>query len=469
MDEKSYSKVAIDKFMNENLFFKDEKLKKYFDRNEQRDLTKFRSRVHQKFSNNDFEKIMYVLVTDSIRDIILDTIGEITEKFKASGDLIVSGGEAFNLYVDFNDRIITSDIDAKFVPRIRADTKYFGKLQALKLLLWDELGKQAKKLNTRVKNRLNSMRSKYPKVFKFLGIGFKNSGPYVTRRYTLIKKKKTSDTNSPGKGDVFIDVELFALDLNIRFFSPESGRITDNTIGGILDIPFMRPKEFGYEVAQTKLRGIVYRNALSGKITNNQKIYIASREFLIEDIYLMHKLKLRPEKKEKDRRRLVKLSQLFNKNITASESIDDVYKKVMGKLNLKTSKSRNATGNVSVSKARKVNPNNYRKYTTEPSKERISKQIVHGLKPLINNTKAEGYENSHGNKRFNLKKLKWVKESNKAYVKNEVPLRPKQAMNIPKNINATKTLYGYNPNRDKWINKDVLNAAATIPFIGLKN
>jgi hypothetical protein len=253
------------------------------------------------------------------------------------------------------------------------------------------------------------MRSKYPKVFKFLGIGFKNSGPYVTRRYTLIKKKKTSDTNSPGKGDVFIDVELFALDLNIRFFSPESGRITDNTIGGILDIPFMRPKEFGYEVAQTKLRGIVYRNALSGKITNNQKIYIASREFLIEDIYLMHKLKLRPEKKEKDRRRLVKLSQLFNKNITASESIDDVYKKVRGKLN------------------------------------------------------------SHGNKRFNLKKLKWVKESNKAYVKNEVPLRPKQAMNIPKNINTSKTLYGYNPNRDKWINKDILNAAAAIPFIGLKN
>jgi len=49
MDEKSYSKVAIDKFMNENLLFKDEKLEKYFNRNEQRDLTKFRSQVHQKF------------------------------------------------------------------------------------------------------------------------------------------------------------------------------------------------------------------------------------------------------------------------------------------------------------------------------------------------------------------------------------------------------------------------------------
>jgi len=469
MDEKSYSKVAIDRFMNENLFFKDEKLKKYFDRNEQRDLGKFRARVHQTFSKKDFENVMYVLITDSIRDIILDTVGEITEKFKTSGDLIVSGGEAFNLYVDFNDRIVTSDIDAKFVPHIRADEKYFGKLQALKLLLWDELGKQAKRLNTRIKDRLISMQSKYPKVFKFLGAGFKNSGPYVTRRYTLIKKKKTSDTNRPGKGDVFIDVELFALDLKIRFFSPESGRIMDNTIGGILDIPFMRPKEFGYEVSQTKRKGIVYRNALSGKIINNQKIYVASKEFLVEDIYLMHKLKLRPEKKEKDRRRLVKLGQLFDSKIKASDTIENIYKRVRRKLILKTSRTKIPNGDVSIKKAKKVNPYNYKKYTTEPSKERISKQIVHGLKPVINNTNVEGFEKSNGNRRFNLKTIKWVKESNRAYVKNETPLRPKQAMNIPKNINVTKTLYGYNPNRDKWIDKDVLNHASAIPFIGLKN
>jgi hypothetical protein len=32
------------------------------------------------------------------------------------------------------------------------------------------------------------------------------------RRYTLIKKKKTGTDNKPKKGDIFIDVELFALD-----------------------------------------------------------------------------------------------------------------------------------------------------------------------------------------------------------------------------------------------------------------
>ena len=61
MDEKSYSKVTIEKFMNENLFFKDAKLKKYFDRNEQRDLGKFRDRLKSNHSDKDLEKMMYVL------------------------------------------------------------------------------------------------------------------------------------------------------------------------------------------------------------------------------------------------------------------------------------------------------------------------------------------------------------------------------------------------------------------------
>src|SRR5210317_2549709 len=225
MDDKIYSKVVIDKFIDENLFFKDAKLKKYYDRNLQRDLGKFRSRVRTTHKDKDFEKIMYVFVTDSIRDIVLDTIGELTQFLHDSGDLIVSGGEAFNLYMDYENRIVTSDIDAKFVPRIPMNDKYFGKLQAVKLLLWNKMGELAKRLNLRIKKRIMSMQKKHSKLFKFLGIGFKQSGPYVTRRYTLIKKKKLAENNRPSKSDIFIDVELFALDLNIRLLSAKSGRL----------------------------------------------------------------------------------------------------------------------------------------------------------------------------------------------------------------------------------------------------
>lgn len=464
MDDQVYPESVINKFREENVFFRDAKLKKYYERNLQRDLGKFRKRLVDAHSNKSFEKMVYVLVTDSIRDIILKTIGELTTYMGNAGDLIVSGGEAFNLYVDYKDRIVTSDIDAKFVPRIPMNDKYFGKLQAVKLLLWNRLGELAKRLNTRIKNRVMGADNK---LTKFLGIGFKNTGPYVTRRYTLIKKKKASNGNAPSKGDIFIDVELFALDLNIRYFSPKSGKIEDVTLGGILDIPFMRPKEFGYEVALTKRKGLVYREHNSGKLINDKRLLVASKEFLIEDIYLMQKLRLRPEKKEKDRQRLVRLAQLIDARVKASNTMDEVFKKVSSKI---VTKKRvvSRPAKVSIQKASKIDPFKYNKFTTKPMSERLSKQIVYGLKPVVKNTNVEGYKKSSGNKRFNVEKLKWRNVKNSAYIKNEFSLRPENAKPLPKNINTSKTLYGYNPRRNNWVPKALLDKSAAIPFVGLK-
>jgi hypothetical protein len=201
---------------------------------------------------------------------------------------------------------------------------------------------------------------------------------------------------------------------------------------------------------------------------NNQKLYIASREFLIEDIYLMQKLRLRPEKKGKDRLRLIRLARIFDKRVNGADSMESAFKKVRSKIVPKTTKSVTKYRNVNVKKAKKVDPRKYSKFTTEPSKERLSKQLVHGLKSVNNKINVEGFEKTHGNQRFNLKNLKWKNTKNNAYVKNEFPLRPIQAKTLPKNINIPKTLYGYKANRDNWINKRVLNDAAAIPFIGLK-
>lgn len=469
MDTNFYSESTVEKYLNENLFFKDPKMKKYFDRNLQRDLGKFRNQARTKHSDKSFEKMMYVIVTDSIRDIIIETIGEITTYMKTMGDLIISGGEAFNLYMKYEDRIITSDIDAKFVPKIPINPKFFGKLQAIKLLLWQKLGELAKKLNIRIRNRILSQRKKYPKIFKFLGIGFKNSGPFVTRRYTLIKKSKTRNNKNPGKGDVFIDVELFALDLNIRYFSPKTGKIEDVTMGGILDIPFMRPEEFGYEVAASKRKGITYRDLSTGKLVTNKNVFVASREFLIEDIYLMQKLKLRPEKKEKDRQRLVKLGKIFVKTIKATDSMEDIFKRVKPKLIKATvQRKKREVVNVPLKKALNVNPYEYKNYTTEPSKDKLSKQLVYGLNPVVKNTNVNGYKNSNGNQRFNVGAFKWKNVNNTSYVKNEYKLRPSNAQKLPNNFQIDKTLYGYNPNRNQWVPKKLLNKSAAIPFVGLK-
>ena len=468
MDTDIYPEAAIQKYLDENLLFKDAKLKKYYERNEQRDLGKFRYRVTTTHKNKEFEKIVYLTVTNALRDIILETIGEISEHMKTMGDVIVSGGEAFNLYVEYKNRIVTTDIDAKFVPRMPVNPKFFGKLQATKLILWDKLGEISKRLNARVRKRMLLVKSKNPKLFKFLGLSIPPSGPSVTRRYTLIKKKKSGTTNAPKKGDVFIDVELFALDLNVRFFSPNSGKIEGMTLGGILDIPFMRPKEFGYEVVLTRRKGVTYRNQNTGKLVTNNKVFVASKEFLIEDIYLMSKLNLRPEKKEKDRQRLVKLAQLLDKKVTASNSIEDIFKRVKRLITRKGSPATKKNAQVSVSQAKRIDPYKYKNFTTKPSEDKLSKQIVHGLKPVTKNTNINGYKKSSGNQKLNLKSLTWKNVNNNSYVKNEVNLRPVNAKKLPKNINPLNTLYGYNPRRNAWVPKNMLNKSAAIPFVGLK-
>lgn len=468
MDTEIYPEATIQKYLNENLLFKDAKLKKYYERNEQRDLGKFRYRVHTNHKNKEFEKVVYFTVTNALRDIILETIGEISEYMKTMGDVIVSGGEAFNLYVEYKNRIITTDIDAKFVPRMPVNPKFFGKLQATKLILWDKLGEIAKRLNTRVRKRMSYIKTKNPKLFKFLGLSIPPSGPAVTRRYTLIKKKKSGDTNTPKKGDVFIDVELFALDLNVRFFSPKTGKIENVTLGGILDIPFMRPKEFGYEVVLTRRKGITYKNQNTGKLVTNNKVFVASKEFLIEDIYLMSKLNLRPEKKEKDRQRLIKLAQLLDKKVTSSNSIEDVFNRVKRLIIKKGPPATKKNAQVSISQAKRIDPYKYKNFTTKPSEEKLSKQIVHGLKPVTKNINVNGYKKSSGNQKLNLKSLTWKNVNNNSYVKNEVNLRPINAKKLPKNINPINTLYGYNPRRNTWVPQNVLNKSAAIPFVGLK-
>lgn len=181
----------------------------------------------------------------------------------------------------------------------------------------------------------------------------------------------------------------------------------------------------------------------------------------------MNKLKLRPEKKEKDRRRLVRLAQLFDKRIKSSDSMEDAFKRVVPKISKKVSVTR-LPANVSISNANKIDPYKFNKFTTKPSEDRLAKQIVYGLKPVVKNTNVEGYKKSNGNKRFNTNKLKWKNVTNNAYVKNEFSLRPENVKPLPKNINISETLYGYKPRRNQWVPRQLLNKAAAIPFVGLK-
>jgi len=141
MDSSFYSEEAILRFVKSNLCQNDEKLfRHYLNGN----VSRFRERLSRKFTKekqDELEQVVYSCITDSIRDIILETIGYLTDKLHPYGDLIVTGGEAFNMYFEKEDRIITSDIDTKFIPVFKGQsgslvttksTRYFGFLQSVK-------------------------------------------------------------------------------------------------------------------------------------------------------------------------------------------------------------------------------------------------------------------------------------------------------------------------------------------------
>ena len=468
MNRNFYSDRSVETFVKKTVCQGDQSLYRYFN-NE--DRMRFRRRLEiLKVDPKVIEKAVYSYVTDSIRDIILDTIGNLTQFLKPMGDLVISGGEGFNFYFDRDSRVVTSDIDTKFVPRL-SRKGFFEGLQVIKLLLWDKLGEVAALIEPKIKTRIKALR--VTRLSKVLGISLPTTGPVVTRRYTLIKKSKQSPGNNPNvtPNDVMIDVELFTLDLKIRYFSTkDGGGIRTRNLGGILDIAFMRPRELGYDVATGKARGVMYKNQVTGKFVYNPNITVAGKRFLLEDLYLMQSMGLRTDKKDKDRKRMVEFSRkvLGIKDVSASESIESIYKKaikVLPKEPKRTPRTLKPISRLLLKKAERISPSKWSTRTTPPTRGKVTRQFAIGLKgPEGLNIK--GFSKTSGKYRFNLKTKKWVRDGRTSYIKNEFNYRPSENINTP--MDPPRVPYGYNPRRDKGMSSVIAYKASRIPFIGLK-
>jgi len=291
-----------------------------------------------------------------------------------------------------------------------------------------------------------------------------------------MNKLKTSPNNvkKASVGNRLIDVELFALDLNIGWFDPVAGRVVQSRMGGILDVPFMRPGEFGFDVLfKGQTNGIKYVDKNSGAIMSNNRVSVASKAFLIHDVVIMQELKLRPEKKAKDRARLIKLAQSVSKQFTfkTSENIFDIYSKVVKKVHVPTKKIE-MNGRVSLEAAMRVNPAKYMKYTSILKESKVDRQYLFGLKSLLP-IELKGFVKTHGRKRFDVNTKQWVDNTRPEYIGNFWQYRP--SMNIEKlnfvknsnyNMNSWKVLYGLNYRRDGWVPFKIIDSAAAIQFIG---
>ena len=482
MDTNYYSDKILSDFVITNLCQKDKLLQKYYSTS---NISKFRKRFIRIGGNTkDIDTLVYAVITDSMRDLLIDIIGELTSEIKPMGDIILTGGEAFNTYFSRDDRIVTSDIDAKFVPIFKLKSgkivsiknpKFFEYMQLVKLFLWDKMGKYAIKLSKLVEARIELI--KKTKIGKILGISLPTDPTsFVTRRYSLIPKKRQKlDKNTVSSGNILIDVEVFALDMDIRHFDFTKNRIVVRPIGGILDIALMRPYEFGYDVAFSRVQGYTYMDQNTGKIKYNKDILVAGKKFLLDDLYIMKKLGLRPLKVKKDHQRLVDFSRVILgvKNIKISDSDENIHKKASKYIEYDKKISYNGRPYMTrefINKIRKLNPQKYTLYTSNRWRPVVRERIAIGLKGP-RNLQITNFNRTSGIYRFNIDKHVWVTNTDNAYIKNEYTHRPvlSKIKTIPNVTNASTILYGYNPVRNQAMNKNLIKKSALVAINGLKN
>ena len=74
--------------------------------------------------------------------------------------------------------------------------------------------------------------------------------------------------------------------------------------------------------------------------------------------------------------------------------------------------------NVNIQKAKRVDPSKYVRYTSKPSKDKLTKQIVYGLDSSVNTLNIPGFKQSSGTSRFNTNSLTWKPNTTQSYIKN---------------------------------------------------
>ena len=449
MNDNYYSKETLEKFKKKYIYFDDKRIKDAYENDEPE---KYRALLGKYVSPRDVRNVVYVIITDALRDVLRDRVlPELTKFLKPYGELVMSGGEVFNTFVDKEYRIVTSDIDTKFIPLF--ETKdFFRNLQILKIIFWNKLNLILKKYE-RIFRIIINKRIKKLKIKKMLGISIPSTGVLLKRRHTLMMKSRTDhSTTKVSAGNTLIDVELFAIDMNVRHLNVESGKIEKTNLGGVLDIAFMRPGEFGSDIS-------------TNFSTNSKGVNIANEKFFLEDLYAMQKLGLRPNKKTKDKERMVAFAKHVARLKNVKLDFENLYKSSKRKLKVKSRKPRKVTFSLrkELKRAAAVDPLADPERIEAPSIKKVQ-SMSYGIKGPIG-LKIKEYNPTNSTYKVNVNKGEWVKNTRVNYVRNEYNYRLNQNANVNiNNKNLPMPLYGYKTRRNHGIPRNVVNKSVQIQF-----
>ena len=423
-----YSQEAQTKFIKTKLCQDDPVLYRYY-------LEGHREKFRKRLWTRDVTDFVQTLITNEARGVIHGAVRTLGKYMRPMGDLIISGGEAFNVYLPKSDRVVTPDIDTKFCPLFRIgkdsiissrDPRFFEALQITKVLMWDRVGRLTQQLNRVITKKIQRIsQGPFGKLLQVKPV----ANP-LRRRYTLIPKKKQSSTSEVKEGDTLIDVELFAIDCRVKFLG------TTHNIGGLLDIAFMRPSELGY--------GIIFDRKV------HKGLFVAGKKFLVEDLYMMQALKLRPEKAEKDHLRMYTFAtKVLGAKVSKSDSLKQIFLKTLPKAQpdiIGFEKRPYFNRGRLLRRALAVN---IHKYPTNPTHRKLGC-------PVNNKQFLSGAKATQSQFAFDSRKKKWVPVNSTMYIRNEALFRTVKPCEGP------QPLYGWSPIRNAAVPKQLIAKSRAI-------
>jgi len=236
------------------------------------------NKLQQDTVRDNITTVLTTIITTILRPYIYEIISDMNVLMKHYGQFIISGGEAFNLNVPKIHRKLTPDIDTKFIPFFGTDYKetekfeYIGLILKMRVYFWYEVLEEVlTKMNNDYRNLYQTLLKPMEDCLEFSILKFKFLQPEqidilgqpFRKRLSLIPK------NSKAGENVFFDINLFAIDLFTSNYPDFKGEMlvggpnglevvskanisSDESgyIAGVLDCPFMRPDEFGYEISK---------------------------------------------------------------------------------------------------------------------------------------------------------------------------------------------------------------------------
>jgi hypothetical protein len=236
---------------------------------------KFKQEALKQIELNWNEAIL-TAITNILRPIIYQAISKLNEKMGNYATAVISGGEAFNLNMPIDNRLVTSDIDTKIILCKGASNDPFKFLSFLHLFWYDYLETVLAWLHEHYEaiyntylSPLNTASNIEAQIIRKFGIKFytpedvkKGFLPFQ-KRLTIIPERTAKD-NKPA---VLFDIYLYAIDFYFKESYKIDGEVTkdseykykekiiieqDTYAAGILDLPIMREGFLGYDIGETK-------------------------------------------------------------------------------------------------------------------------------------------------------------------------------------------------------------------------